>query len=300
MQNKILVIIVSYNFAQWIDRCLGSLRLSDAPVDVIVVDNNSADDTVERIKRDYPEVMLVCSNRNLGFGQANNIGMRYAVEHNYDFVFLLNQDAWVDSNTISTLADCCRSDSSVGIISPIHMNGAGSSMDFGFAGYVGTDDISRIPADRIIETPFVNAAFWMIPVSVLRVVGGFSPVFFHYGEDVDYVNRIHKHGYKLAYTSVRGYHDREKRETTRPKQVRLDTVYMLVVAADVNRSLPESLARSIGGSAKFVLTSLMRRRWREVVAYQKANVKLTINLGKIIKARRQACKRDASFLHVKP
>ena len=63
---KILAIIVSYNFTPWMARCLGSLRASHCQADVMVLDNASADDTVARIRRDYPEVMLVENHRNLG------------------------------------------------------------------------------------------------------------------------------------------------------------------------------------------------------------------------------------------
>ena len=63
---KVLVIIVSYNFEPWIDRCLGSLRRSAHPADVMVIDNASTDETVRRIKAGYPEVRLVESPTNLG------------------------------------------------------------------------------------------------------------------------------------------------------------------------------------------------------------------------------------------
>ena len=65
---KVLVIIVSYNFERWIDRCLGSLRSSEHPVDTVVIDNASQDQTLRRIKKDYPEVRLIESKTNLGFG----------------------------------------------------------------------------------------------------------------------------------------------------------------------------------------------------------------------------------------
>jgi len=91
---KVSVIIVSYNFEQWIDRCLGSLRRSTSPISVIVVDNGSKDKTTQIIEKNYPEVHLIKTGANLGFGKANNIGIRYAMEQGADYFFLLNQDAW--------------------------------------------------------------------------------------------------------------------------------------------------------------------------------------------------------------
>ena len=77
--NKILTIIVSYNFEPWIERCLQSLRQSSTPVDVVVIDNASHDDTVQRIRDSYSWVELIESERHLGFGRANNIGMEVAI-----------------------------------------------------------------------------------------------------------------------------------------------------------------------------------------------------------------------------
>ena len=89
---KILVIIVSYNFERWIDRCLNSLRQSEQQADVVVIDNASQDRTVSLIESRYPEVRLIKSKENLGFGRANNIGMKIALKEGYDAVFLLNQE----------------------------------------------------------------------------------------------------------------------------------------------------------------------------------------------------------------
>jgi N-acetylglucosaminyl-diphospho-decaprenol L-rhamnosyltransferase len=97
---KVVVIIVTYNGAGWIEKCLNSLRNSSLNTDVIVIDNASTDETVSLIENLYPEVELVKRANNLGFGQANNIGLRMALDQNADFVFLLNQDAWIDQDTI--------------------------------------------------------------------------------------------------------------------------------------------------------------------------------------------------------
>ena len=84
---KVLVIIISYNFEPWISRCLGSLAQSDYPVDTIVIDNGSKDNTVQHIRTHYPDIRLIENQANLGFGRANNIGMQIAMTEGYDFVF---------------------------------------------------------------------------------------------------------------------------------------------------------------------------------------------------------------------
>ena len=100
---KIYAIVITYNGKKWYDRCFGSLRDSEMPVETIVIDNTSTDDTIEYIKTHFPSVHLIESKENLGFAKANNIGIRYAIDNNADYVFLLNQDAWIENDTLTAL-----------------------------------------------------------------------------------------------------------------------------------------------------------------------------------------------------
>jgi len=216
---KILVIIVAYNLERWIDRCLGSLRESTVRPDVLVVDNGSKDGTVKHIESGYPEVRLVRSKENLGFGKANNIGIKIACEEGYDAVYLMNQDAWIRPDTLGTLCQISKEHPEYGMLSPVHLDGTETALDKGFAAYSGKKskaDIDMLALDGcdLVELPFVNAAHWFIPVAVLRRIGGFSPLFHMYGEDLDMTNRLHHYGYKIGYTPlVFAIHDRggEKR-----------------------------------------------------------------------------------------
>ena len=232
---KVLVIIVSYHFEPWIDRCLESLRLSQYPVDTIVIDNGSTDRTIQRIQNDYPEVRLLPQAKNLGFGKANNIGMQIAVAEGYDFVFLLNQDAWIDSNTIGKLVALSQSHPQYGILSPVHLTGKGDKPDPGFGHYAHLQHLDQLPDSDILDIPFANAAFWMIPVSVLKKVGGFCPLFYHYGEDKDFVNRLTYHQFQVGYSpKVFGNHDREYRPMTHQGFLRTESVYHLSEYANIH------------------------------------------------------------------
>ena len=130
---NVLVIIVSYNFMPWIDRCLDSLRQSQLKANVMVIDNASADATVDTVRKRYPEVKLVVNKANLGFGRANNIGMKYALDHGYDGVLLLNEDAWVNPDVIGHLSSLAVRHPEYGILSPVHLTGSGKTLEHGFA-----------------------------------------------------------------------------------------------------------------------------------------------------------------------
>ena len=286
---KVLVIIVSYNFERWIDRCLGSLRSSVHPVDAVVIDNASQDQTLQRIKQDYPEIHLIESKTNLGFGRANNIGMEIALTEGYTHVFLLNQDAWIEPDTIGTLVGLSEQYPSYGILSPVHLTGKGDKPDPGFGHYAQLQTLQSLPSDDILPLPFVNAAFWMIPASVLQKVGGFCPLFYHYGEDKDFVNRLTYHNYQVGYSpKVFGNHDREYRPMTHQGFLRTEYVYHLSEYANIRfhwlkafgngvlENIKKALVALLKGRASlskdyFHMTFRLLRRSKEVYYYRKTN-----------------------------
>ena len=104
MNKRILVIIVTWNGAAVIRKCLDSLRHSTVPLVTYIVDNNSEDNTTNIILDEYPDVILKMNSENIGFGQANNMGFKYALENGFDYVMMLNQDTYIEPDAIQKLA----------------------------------------------------------------------------------------------------------------------------------------------------------------------------------------------------
>lgn len=204
---KIYVIIVTYNGVKWIDQCVGQLRSSTIPLTPIVIDNHSTDETVAYIEKNYPETILLKSTTNLGFAKANNLGMRKALELNCDYVFLLNQDAWIKEETIQNLIEFAKQNENYGILSPIHLNGKGDRIDDKFAYELFTQNytfMSDLFFNRLkvnYDCSFLNAAAWLLPVNTLKTIGGFDEFYFMYGEDTDYTKRVLFHGLKITAVS---------------------------------------------------------------------------------------------------
>ena len=293
MPMKVLVIIVSYHFEPWIDRCLVSLRLSQYPVDTIVIDNGSTDRTIQRIQNDYPEVRLLPQAKNLGFGKANNIGMQIAVAEGYDFVFLLNQDAWIDSNTIGKLVALSQSHPQYGILSPVHLTGKGDKPDPGFGHYAHLQHLDQLPDSDILDIPFANAAFWMIPVSVLKKVGGFCPLFYHYGEDKDFINRLTFHGYQVGYSpKVFGCHDREYRPMSYQKFLHTEYVYHLSEYANIHYSLPKALGMGVLAVVKKSLESVCKGKIKLSADYLGMAFRLLMQSKQVIVCRKTNINRN--------
>ncbi|WP_296623716.1 glycosyltransferase family 2 protein [Marivirga sp.] len=218
--KRIYCIIVTYNGLKWINQCLGSLKSPDTPFKTIVIDNGSTDGTQEAIKTKFPEVDLIQSENNLGFGKANNVGIKKAYEKNADYIFLLNQDAWVDLHTLSRLIEVAESNPSFGILSPMHLNGRGGALDFKFANYIDPQKCPGFISDlylqkvkSLYEVRFINAAAWLLRRETIKKVGLFDELFFLYGEDTNYISRLRFHQFKLGIVSNAViYHDREIRK----------------------------------------------------------------------------------------
>lgn len=289
-QKSILSIIVSYNFMPWIDKCLPTLLQGTQTSDVLVVDNASSDDTIVTIRKQYPQVRVIQNNHNLGFGAANNMGMRIALTEGYDGILLINQDAWLTPDALQQLVEVSSLHPECGIVSPIHMTGDGSKLDAGFATYINNEALKTDNSQYSIACcQFINAALWYIPTSVIRKVGLFAPLFYHYGEDKDYVNRLHYLGYQIGYVPTAiGYHDRAERPFNRALFLRTEKVYHLSEYANINYHFAKAFAMGVLAPVKKALQAVTKGKWNDFAAFLSISVQLLGKTAQVISARKKA------------
>lgn len=213
-------IIVTYNGAKWINNCLKSLLSSNYSTDILVIDNGSADDTLDILENFSKNISLIKINENLGFSQANNIGIQLCMKLEYEYLFLLNQDTRVEPNAISSMVKAHNKFKEFGIISPIHMNGAGTDFDKNFKKFVKRSrdlaysfNMENLPfLHSPISVDFVNAAAWMVSRRCFETVGLFNPLFHYTGEDNNFCHRTSFKGLKIGVIKESViYHDRENR-----------------------------------------------------------------------------------------
>ena len=213
---KVYCIIVTYNAMKWVDRCLTSLRESSIPVSPIIIDNCSKDNTIPYIRENYPEAYVIENSDNKGFGQANNQGIEYAYKNGATHFFLLNQDAWVQKDSIKMLVEV-QDSNELAVVSPIQLNGAGDIIDSSFcrAAVFNTNNVELVTdwmygtAKDYYPVISVPAASWMISRKTVDTIGGFDPLFFHYGEDSNYCQRLKYNKLTIAIVpSAYIHHDR--------------------------------------------------------------------------------------------
>ncbi|AXG73028.1 glycosyltransferase family 2 protein [Flavobacterium arcticum] len=290
MNKKVFVVIVTYNGAHWVDRNISSLLQSDYPVTIIVIDNCSTDNTVALLDK-YEEVSLIQANENLGFGKGNNIGIQKALAQGADYVFLLNQDAWVFNNTISSLIAKMEKDSKLGILSPMHYSGNGKSYDTAFSTYLSRS-YSDLQYINSVAVPFVNAAAWMMSRKCIERVGFFEPLFGHYGEDRNYCDRVKYHGFLIGIDlDAKIIHDRVITRNLK-KDIIQSKYKILATLLDINHSFSKSrllaLKEVVGLPkyfSKFYGVNGAINLFLKLITYYFNNI---FNSSKIKKARRKS------------
>ena len=250
----VFAIIVTYNGMKWYDRCFGSLRLSSIPVIPVVIDNASSDGSVAYIREHFPESVIFEEKENLGFAKANNIGMRYALDHGADYVLLLNQDAWlVQDDCIARLIEVAERNPEFAILSPMQLYGSGEQIVYESKQYAARNEKQDWISDSyfgrlkdLYEVQYVCAASWFLPKETLRTIGGFDPLFYHNGEDDNFMQRVHYHGKKVGICpKVSVCHDCQGR-TVDYNAATLDwRKYLLIQYCDVNPDVDfEALLKS--------------------------------------------------------
>lgn len=301
MNSSIIVVIVTYNAMRWAERCFTSLMNSTLLPDVYVVDNGSSDGTQSYIKEHFPDVMFHQSEENLGFGKANNMGMQYALDNNYDYVYLLNQDAWVMSDTFEKLVNLSKKYPEYGIISPFQMNKDMIHIDSGFVertcsyssnSFIFSDLFNNNIKD-IYTVNEVMAAHWLITKDCLSIVGGFSPSFNQYGEDNNYLNRVSYWGKLIGIVpSLCVVHDRGSRIDSNYMKIRNGYTYSIHLMSRTNFSPWKSFVLSLSISINNAIA------FKSILPFL-FFIKLSFNLLSILRNRKKSMSDECSFLKIK-
>jgi len=276
------IIIVTYNGVHWIDKCLGSIKNQPLVSNTIVIDNGSTDGTIEQIRLNFPEVRLILNPENRGFGQSNNQGFKICLGEECKYVFLLNQDAWLTENTIAGLVNIHHEQTCYGILSPMHLRGDGQALDMKFATFLGQSEnhelisdlyTSRQEMNPVYSVPFINAAAWLISRDCFERVGGFAPIYHHYGEDMDYANRVLYHGFKIGICpNITIFHDRKNIITfpniNKPTEyLKLKKIWHLIYLTDIRHPLVTRYLKLLAITSKHIVKSLLRLKTAHLRIY---------------------------------
>lgn len=218
--NHVTIIIVNWNGFAYTRECLRSidkLVKKDLKFSTIVVDNGSTDGSVEKIREDFPKVIVLPQDQNLGFTGGNNVGIAYALKNGSDYVWLLNNDTKVEKMALLSLlesgGDIVGSKIYFAPGFEYHKDRyqekdrgrviwyAGGNIDWQnmYASHRGVDEVDKGQYRTRTSTQFVTGCSMLIRSAVFERIGQFDERYYLYLEDVDFCLRAKRNGFSVVY-----------------------------------------------------------------------------------------------------
>ena len=220
MSCDLSIVIVNYNVRHFLQQTLESVRRASQNLmtEVWVVDNNSIDDSVEMVKRDFPEVKIIANKDNPGFSKANNQAI---ARSDSKYILLLNPDTILQEDTLDSCFHFMESHSDAGAVGAKMLDGSGQFLPESKRGFptpwvsfckasglsvlfprsktFNRYHLGYLDKDQTHEIDVLCGAFMFMRSSMLDEVGVLDEAFFMYGEDIDLSFRIKNAGHKIYY-----------------------------------------------------------------------------------------------------
>ena len=223
------VIILNYNVQYFLELCLQSVQqaIQGLDAEIIVVDNNSKDESCQMVREKFPDVKLIVNNENLGFPKGNNIGVSQAKG---EYLYILNPDTVIAEDTIKKLLEFCKETKNLGIVGCKMIDGKGKFLPeskrgvptpwVAFTKIFGLYKIfpkwklfnqyylNHIPEKRTYKVDVLTGANMFLKRSLYLKVGGFDEGCFMYSDDIDLsytVKQLGLHNYYFADTTIIHY-----------------------------------------------------------------------------------------------
>ncbi|MAP54746.1 glycosyltransferase family 2 protein [Altibacter sp.] len=233
---KVSVIILNYNVRYFLEQCIRSVEraLGSIEGEIIVIDNNSSDDSCAMVKQRFPHVILIENTENVGFSKANNQAVAVAQG---EYICILNPDTAVAEDTFINSLHYSENTTNIGALGVYLMDGTGHFLPeskrnvptptasllklFGIGSRYYAKHLSEEEKGR---AAILVGAYMFVKRSIYNEVGGFDEDYFMYGEDIDLSYKIEKAGYENHYlgtTEVLHY----KGESTQRDEVYYDRFY---------------------------------------------------------------------------
>ncbi|MFN3919409.1 MAG: methyltransferase domain-containing protein [Methylohalobius sp.] len=209
---QVAIIILNWNGKNDTLECLNSIRSINYPksnFEILVVDNGSTDNSVLEISKEFPEVNIIETGKNLGYTGGNNVGISWALSRKSDYILILNNDTIVDPNILNAFVSCSRLIPEAGIFgakisfysNPDTLYHTGMKWKPSYPGFelLGYGVKDNVFLDRISEVNCLSGCALFIKSEVIKKVGLFDERFFLAFGDVDLCYTANAKGFKCIY-----------------------------------------------------------------------------------------------------
>jgi GT2 family glycosyltransferase len=205
----VAAVILNWNQEKDTAECLSSLRaVGGFPLRVILVDNGSSPESVDRLERTFSEVLVIRLPENRGFAAGSNAGIARAVQEGASHILLLNNDTLVDPDFLGPLLEGLKAPG-IGIVGPkiyhhpevTRLWFAGGMIDWrtGRQWHLGANELDKGQWDRPREVDYITACCLLAPASLFQDIGALDERYFIYFEETDWNLRARRRGYRCQY-----------------------------------------------------------------------------------------------------
>ena len=210
IHNEIIVIILNWNGLDDTLACLNSLKKVKSPdFDCLIIDNHSKIDPKTEIKAHFPDIGFIRLDHNKGFAGGNNVGIKYAIENNYKYILLLNNDTIVDSNFLTPLVNALQSNEQLKMVQPLIYNydknnktqpiwNAGGKWNYWIGDAITCKKLAVNKLQVNFKPDWLSGCALLIKSNELVNVGNLNEKMFAYYEDVDLSFKMNTSGNALT------------------------------------------------------------------------------------------------------
>lgn len=198
--KPVYVVIVNWRQSAATMHCLQAvLAQRESRVRCIVVDNHSEDGSADRIRARYPEVVVLENSVNGGFSAGCNLGIRYALRHDCEFIWLINNDAIPAPEALCEMRAVMATSPTIGAVGAMLLENGQMMRGGGRVSYVWGRTFHALATGPVPRLDYLVGTSLLLRRDAIESVGGFDhQAFFLYWEDTDYGLRLRQHGWGLA------------------------------------------------------------------------------------------------------
>ncbi len=270
---RVGAVVLNWNNAADTVQCLRGLLASDYPnLGVLVVDNASVDDSVTRLRQQYPDVTLRVNERNLGYTGGNNIGLQYWLEQGADYVLLINDDAVPDPGMVSALVAALQARPDAGCAGPKvyaseepeRLLSAGGRLAQGWRPVQrGLGEMDRGQYDTAGAVDYLSGCALLASRAMIERIGLLDARFFAYFEDVEWCYRAGQANFKSLYVpEAKVWHPDTRRRDNASVSVTYYCARNQLLFAHKHRLGLTVIVRLLAMHSRTLLSWTLRPKWR--------------------------------------
>jgi GT2 family glycosyltransferase len=246
----VYIVVLNYNGVSWLKACLTSLLATTySNFKVLLVDNASADGSVDFVLTAFPQVQIIQNDHNLGFSEGNNVGIELALTAGADYVVLLNPDTKVPPNWLAKLIEIGEAESAIGILGPVQ-NCYDNDEPNAWTKAVATPQLAQFGALNAmpvwLAVEWVEGSCFVVKREVFRQVGYLDPIYYSFYEEIDFCRRAACAGYQIALVPKTHIHHHRGGiwavQRNRKRDYLCDRGQFIYALTDPRRSLLRNLA----------------------------------------------------------